>query len=93
MQGAKIGLVDYISRHPYQKAKKTSDYDEEFIGAKLNLISASANSLSINSSQSAPYLHNSLKTCNPSLRITTDSESTLSSLNRVNTFDTRLHKH
>ena len=35
LPGAKMGLVDYISRHPSQKAKKASAYDEEFIVAKL----------------------------------------------------------
>ena len=29
LPAAKMGLVDYISRHPYQKAKKVSAYDEE----------------------------------------------------------------
>ena len=28
-----MGLVDYISRQPNQKAKKVSAYDEEFIVA------------------------------------------------------------
>ena len=36
LPGAKMGLVDYISQHPFQKAKKNSTYDEEFIVAKLN---------------------------------------------------------
>ena len=39
LPGAKMGLVDYISRNPSQKAKKVSAYDEEFIVAKLKLIS------------------------------------------------------
>ena len=36
-----MGLVDYISRHPNQKPKKVSAGDEEFIVAKLKLVSAS----------------------------------------------------
>ena len=35
LPGAKMGLVDYISRNPSQKAKKVSAYDLEFIVAKL----------------------------------------------------------
>ena len=34
--GAKMGLVDYISRQPNQKAKVTNKYDEEFVAA-LNI--------------------------------------------------------
>ena len=45
LPGAKMGLVDYISGYPNQKAKNVSAYDEEFIVAKLKLISASVNSL------------------------------------------------
>ena len=42
-----MGLVDYISRHPNQKARKVSAYDEVFIAAKLKLISASVDSLNL----------------------------------------------
>ena len=56
LPGAKMGLVDYISRHPIQKAKKVSAYDEEFIVAKLKLISASINSLELNNTKPAPHL-------------------------------------
>ena len=47
LPGAKMGLVDYISCNPSQKAKKVSTYDEEFIVAKLNLISKSINALEL----------------------------------------------
>ena len=47
LPGAKMGLVDYISRNPSQKAKKISTYDEEFIVAKLKLISNSINTLEL----------------------------------------------
>ena len=30
--GAKMGLVDFMSRNPYQPAKSISKYDEEFLG-------------------------------------------------------------
>ena len=53
MPGAKMGLVDYISRNPNQKDEKVSAYDEKFIFAKLKLISASVNSFILKSSQSA----------------------------------------
>ena len=33
--GAKMGLVDYISRQPNQKAKVTNKYDEEFLVATI----------------------------------------------------------
>ena len=36
--GAKMGLVDYISRNPYQPAKSFSKYDEEFLVATLSSI-------------------------------------------------------
>ena len=33
LPGATMGLVDYISRNPYQPAKSISKYDEEFLVA------------------------------------------------------------
>ena len=33
-----MGLVDYISRNPYQPAKSISIYDEEFLVATLSRI-------------------------------------------------------
>ena len=57
LPGAKKGLVDYISRNPSQKAKKVSAYDEEFIVAKLKLISTSINSLELNNTKPASHLH------------------------------------
>ena len=40
--GAKMGLVDYISRNPYQPAKSVSKYDEEFLVATLSSIHSDA---------------------------------------------------
>ena len=57
LPGAKMGLVDYIFRNPSQKAKKGSTYDDEFIVAKLKLISKSINALELNAKNSAPHLH------------------------------------
>ena len=55
--GARMGLVDYISRHSFQQAEKISNYDKEFIVAKLKLISASINSLDLNKTHPASHLH------------------------------------
>ena len=33
-----MGLVDYISRQPYQKAKSITQYDEEFMVATISRI-------------------------------------------------------
>ena len=57
LPGAKMGLVDYISRNPSQKGKKISTYDEEFIVAKLKLISKSINALELNTEYPASNLH------------------------------------
>ena len=57
LPGAKMGLVDYLSRHPSQKTKKVSAYDEEFIVAKLKLISTSINALELNTTHSASQLN------------------------------------
>ena len=60
LPGAKMGLVDYISRKPSQRAKKVSAYDEEFIVAKLKLISKSINALELNITHPASHLHHLL---------------------------------
>ena len=44
-----MGLVDYISRQPNQKAKVTSKYDEEFAVATITLISDVIAAICINS--------------------------------------------
>ena len=36
--GTRMGLVDYISRQPNQKAKSITQYDEEFMGATISRI-------------------------------------------------------
>ena len=38
MPGAKKGLVHYISRNPYARAKKISTYDEHFVLATISKI-------------------------------------------------------
>ena len=42
LPGAKMGLVDYITRKPYQPAKRISKYDEEFLFATLSRIHTDA---------------------------------------------------
>ena len=90
MPGAQLGLVDYISRHPNQKTKKVSVYDENISVAKLNRISASSYSLNLKSNQSAPHLHNLITVHDPAPQITIYSEPAIKSINTINTFDTRL---
>ena len=46
--GSKMGLVDYISRDPQQKAVNISAYDEQFIVAKLDVIRRSAKRFLLN---------------------------------------------
>ena len=77
LPGAKMGLVDYISGHPFKKAKKVSAYDEEFIVAKLKLISTSVNALELNTTKSASHLHQLIIAHNSPLQITpkTDTQS------------------
>ena len=42
LPGSKMGLVDYISRDPQQKAVNISAYDEQLIVAKLDVIERGA---------------------------------------------------
>ena len=46
--GPKMGLVDYISRDPQQKAVNISAYDEQFIVVKLNVIKRGAKRFLLN---------------------------------------------
>ena len=75
LPGAKMGLVDYISRHLSQKAEKVAAYDEEFIVAKLKLISTSINALELNNTKIASHLHQLLIAHNPALQITPKIET------------------
>ena len=101
LPGAKMGLVDYISRNPSQKAKKVSAYDEEFIVAKLKLISKSINALELNITHSASHLHHLLtnhnlelqnttkiEAHNPALPITSKVEASIKSINSIRTHAT-----
>ena len=68
-------LVKYISRHPIQKAKKVTAYDEGFIVAKLKLTFESNTSLDSNKTHPASHLHQLLKTHDPALQITPKIEA------------------
>ena len=46
--GSKMGLVDYFSRDPQQKAVNISAYDEQFMVAKLEVIKRSAKRILLN---------------------------------------------
>ena len=52
-----MGLVDYISRNPYQPAKSVSKYDEEFLVATLSSIHSDAQLLQRKHNFSANSLH------------------------------------
>ena len=93
LPGAKMGFVDYISRHPSQKAKKVSAYDEEFIVAKLKLISTSINSLELNNTKSASHLHQLLIAHNPALHITPKIAANNKPINLINIHAARVYKH
>ena len=49
--GAKIGLVDYISRQPNQEAKVTNKYDEEFALPKITRIRDAIAAIYVNTTQ------------------------------------------
>ena len=55
--GAKMGLVDYISRNPYQPAKSFSKYDEDFLVATLSSIHSDAQLLQQKHNILAPSLN------------------------------------
>ena len=91
MPGAKTGLVDYISRHPNQKAKKFSAHDEEFIVAKLKLISTSVNSLNLKPTESAVHFNIIIQANALAHQIT--FQATHYAINLISTHATRVHKH
>ena len=49
--GAKMGLVDYISRQPNQEAKVTNKYDEEFAVATITRIRDAIAAIYVNTTQ------------------------------------------
>ena len=91
LPGAKMGFVDYISRHLNQKDKKVSAHDEEFIVAKLKLISASINSLELHTTKPAPHLNQLLKAHDPASQITPKIEGNNKAINLISTHAARVH--
>ena len=61
MPGAKMGLVDYISRNPFARAKKISTYDEHFVVATISKIRDSMKSLIINKQKATKKFSSILK--------------------------------
>ena len=88
-----MGLVDYISRHPNQKAKNVSAYDEEFIVAKIKLISASVISLNLKSNESDVQFNVIIQAHDPAHQITPKFEATINVINLISTHAKRVHKH
>ena len=55
LPGSKMGLVDYVSREPQQKAVNISAYDEQFIVAKLDVIKRSAKRFLLNAENKVDF--------------------------------------
>ena len=55
LPGSKMGLVDYISRNPQQKAVNISAYDEQFIVAKLDVIKRSVKRFLLNAETNVDF--------------------------------------
>ena len=51
ISGAKMGLVDYISRQPNQEAKVTNKYDEEFAVATITRFHDAIAAIYVNTTQ------------------------------------------
>ena len=106
LPGAKMGLVDYISLNPSQRAKNVSAYDEEFIVAKLKLISKTINALELNITHPAYHLHHLLANHTLALQntpkieahgfvsqIKPKVETSTKSINSISTHATRVNEH
>ena len=69
MPGAKMGLVDYISRNPFARAKKISTYDEHFVVATISKIRDSMKSLIINKQKTTKKFSSILMSILPSQKL------------------------
>ena len=69
MPGAKMGLVDYISRNPYARAKKVSTYDEHFVVATISKIRDSMKYLITNKQNATKKFTSILKSNCPSHKL------------------------
>ena len=70
MPSAKMGLVDYISRNPFARAKNISTYDEHFVVATISKIRDSRKHLIINRQTATQKFNNILKSNLPSPKVT-----------------------
>ena len=66
MPGAKMGLVDYISRNPFARAKKLSTYDEHFVVTTISKIRNSMKHLNKNKQNALQKFNSILKLHSPS---------------------------
>ena len=100
-----VWSITFLETRP-KKLKKVSAYDEEFIVAKLKLISKSINALELNITHSASHLHHLLtnhnfalqntpkiEAHNPALQITSKVEASIKSINSIRTHATRVSEH
>ena len=84
MPGAKMGLVDYISRNPFARAKKISTYDEHFVVATISKIRDSMKHLIVNKHTATKKFKSILKLNLPSHKATTPFASRLTTSLSVN---------
>ena len=75
--GAKMGLVDYISRQPNPEAKVTNKYDDEFAVASITRIGDAIAAIYVNTTQ-----QNSTRASHP---LSTNYSNLLSAINRNTT--------
>ena len=66
MPGAKMGLVDHISKNPFAKAKKVSAFDERFVVATISKIRDSIKQLIENKTHNVQKFNRILKLHSPS---------------------------
>ena len=93
LPGVKMGLVSYISRHPNQKAKIVSAYNEEFVVAKLKLICATVNALNLKSTEPALHMNKLLKAHDNTHQIKPTIEATYNAINLTSAHATCVHTH
>ena len=79
LRGAKVGLVDYISRNPYYSARIISNYEEEFLVVTLSKIQLDAKLLTNRKTCSAVYLNKHFLYTIPDTHITTTNQSNTAS--------------
>ena len=84
MPGAKMGLVDYISKNPYARAKKISAYDEHFVVATISKIRDSMKYLITNKQNATKKFNSILKSKWPSHKLKRPFAPQLHTLQKTN---------